>query len=40
MAAPDYFKQSGEILATDQAKLQEQEAKLAECYSRWETLEN
>jgi ATP-binding cassette subfamily F protein uup len=39
MAAPDFFKQAGTIIAAKQAELQSMEAELATAYSRWEELE-
>ena len=39
MAEPGYYRQPGEGLARDQARLRELEAKLAEAFTRWEALE-
>ena len=39
MAAADYFRQPGDVLARDKARLDEAERRLAEAYGRWETLE-
>ena len=39
MAAPDYFRQPGDLLARDQARLRDLEARLAAAFTRWEELE-
>jgi ABC transport system ATP-binding/permease protein len=39
MAVPDFYKQSGDIIAQTQKKLEQLERSLAENYSRWEKLE-
>ncbi len=39
MAEPDYFHQPGDMLARDQARLRDVEARLAEAFTRWEALE-
>jgi ABC transport system ATP-binding/permease protein len=39
MAVPDYFRQAGDVLARDQARLRDLEAQLAQAFARWETLE-
>ena len=39
MAAADYFRQPGDVLARDKARLDEAERRLTEAYGRWETLE-
>ncbi len=39
MAGPDYFRQPGEVLARDQARLRDCEARLAAAFTRWEALE-
>ena len=39
MANPDFFKQAGDVLAQEQAKLKELEENLASSYERWEELE-
>jgi ATP-binding cassette subfamily F protein uup len=39
MAAPDYFQQSGEQLASDHARLQHCQQELESKFSRWELLE-
>jgi len=39
-ALPDYYRQPGEILAADQARLRDLEARLAAAFTRWETLES
>lgn len=39
MAAPDYFKNSGEQMATDQNRLEELETELETAYGTWEELE-
>lgn len=39
MAAPDYFRQAGDVLARDQARLRDLEAQLAQAFARWEFLE-
>ena len=39
MAEPDYFRQPGDLLARDQARLRDLEARLAEAFMRWEALE-
>ena len=38
-AQPDYYRQPGEILAADQARLRDLEARLAAAFTRWEALE-
>ena len=39
MAEPEYFRQSGDLLARDQARLRDLEARLAAAFIRWEELE-
>ena len=39
MAEPGYFRQPGDVLARDQARLRDLESRLAEAFSRWESLE-
>jgi ATP-binding cassette subfamily F protein uup len=39
MAKPDYYRQPGDVLAREQARLQEAEGRLAEAFARWETLD-
>jgi ATP-binding cassette subfamily F protein uup len=39
MAEPEYFRQPGDLLARDQARLCELEARLAAAFARWEELE-
>jgi ATP-binding cassette subfamily F protein uup len=39
MAEPGYFRQAGDVLARDQARLHDLESRLAEAFSRWEALE-
>ena len=39
MAGPEYFRQSGEMLARDQSRLRDIEARLAASFARWEALE-
>jgi ATP-binding cassette subfamily F protein uup len=39
MAAPDFYRQPGEHIATEQAKLKQLDEALAAAYIRWETLE-
>ncbi len=39
MAEPGYFRQPGDVLARDQARLRDLEARLAAAFARWETLE-
>jgi ATP-binding cassette subfamily F protein uup len=39
MAEPGYFRQPGDLLARDQARLRDLEARLAEAFMRWEALE-
>ena len=39
MAMPDYYRQSGDLLARDQARLRDLESRLAAAFARWETLE-
>jgi len=39
MAGSDYFRQPGEVLARDQARLRDLEARLAAAFTRWEALE-
>jgi ATP-binding cassette subfamily F protein uup len=40
MAEPGYFRQAGDVLARDQARLHDLESRLAEAFSRWEALES
>ena len=39
MATPEYFRQPGDVLAGDQARLRDLEARLAVAFERWEQLE-
>jgi ATP-binding cassette subfamily F protein uup len=39
MAVPDYFRQAGDVLARDQARVRDLEAQLAQAFARWEALE-
>nr|VFK64428.1 MAG: ATP-binding cassette, subfamily F, uup [Candidatus Kentron sp. UNK]VFK71079.1 MAG: ATP-binding cassette, subfamily F, uup [Candidatus Kentron sp. UNK] len=39
MSSPDFYKQTGEEIATMTARLASVEAELANCYQRWEVLE-
>jgi ABC transport system ATP-binding/permease protein len=39
MAVPDYFRQAGDVLARDQARLRDLEAQLTQAFARWEALE-
>jgi ABC transport system ATP-binding/permease protein len=39
MAEPGYFRQPGDLLARDQARLRDLESRLAEAFARWEALE-
>ena len=39
MAAPDYFRQAGDLLARDKTKLDDLQARLDAAFVRWETLE-
>jgi ATP-binding cassette subfamily F protein uup len=39
MAEPDYFRQPGDVLATDQGRLRDLEARLRDAFTRWEALE-
>jgi ATP-binding cassette subfamily F protein uup len=39
MAGPDYYRQPGDVLASDRARLADLEARLATAFARWETLE-
>ena len=39
MAEPGYYKQAGDLLARDQARLCDLEARLAEAFARWEALD-
>jgi len=39
MAAADYYRQPGDVLARDQARLRDLEARLATAFTRWNTLE-
>ena len=39
MAGPDYFRQPGDVLARDQARLRDLEVRLAGAFTRWEALE-
>jgi ATP-binding cassette subfamily F protein uup len=38
MTAADYYRQPGDVLARDQARLRELEADLAAAFTRWESL--
>jgi ATP-binding cassette subfamily F protein uup len=40
MAEPGYFRQPGDLLARDQARLRDLEARLAAAFARWEALES
>jgi ATP-binding cassette subfamily F protein uup len=40
MAEPGYFRQPGDLLAREQARLRDLETRLAEAFSRWEALES
>ena len=39
MVAPDYYRQAGEVLAGDQARLRDLESRLTAAFTRWEALE-
>jgi len=39
MATPDYYRQPGDVLARDQQRLRDLEARLTAAFARWETLE-
>lgn len=39
MAEPDYYRQPGDLLARDQARLRDLELQLAAAFTRWEALE-
>ena len=39
MTAADYYRQPGDVLARDQARLHDLEARLATAFNRWNTLE-
>jgi ATP-binding cassette subfamily F protein uup len=39
MAAPDFYRQPGDVLAREKSRLEESERLLAAAYARWETLE-
>jgi ATP-binding cassette subfamily F protein uup len=39
MAEPGYYRQSGDVLARDQARLRDLESRHGEAFSRWESLE-
>jgi ATP-binding cassette subfamily F protein uup len=39
MAEPEYFRKPGDLLARDQARLRDLEARLAAAFARWEELE-
>jgi ATP-binding cassette subfamily F protein uup len=39
MAAPDYYRQPGDLLARDQARLRDLQSRLAAAFVRWEALE-
>jgi len=40
MAAPNYYRQPGDVLARDRGRLEEAERRLADAYARWESLES
>lgn len=40
MAEPEYYRQTGEKIADQQAKLNDLGVRLAAAYARWEELEN
>jgi ATP-binding cassette subfamily F protein uup len=40
MAGADYYRQPGELLARDQARLRDLEARLAAAFDRWQSLES
>jgi ATP-binding cassette subfamily F protein uup len=40
MGEPGYFRQAGDVLARDQARLHDLESRLAAAFSRWEALES
>jgi hypothetical protein len=39
MAAPDFYRQPGDVLAGHQSLLRESEQRLLTAFARWETLE-
>jgi ATP-binding cassette subfamily F protein uup len=39
MAAAEFYRQPGDVLARETARLQEEERRLAEAFARWESLE-
>ena len=39
MAEPGYYRQSGDVLARDQARLRDLESRHGEAFARWEGLE-
>jgi ATP-binding cassette subfamily F protein uup len=39
-ALPDYYRQTGEVLAADQARLRDLESRLTAAFARWEALES
>jgi ATP-binding cassette subfamily F protein uup len=39
MAAADYYRQPGDVLARDRSRLEDRERRLAEAFARWEALE-
>ncbi|MFM7137220.1 MAG: hypothetical protein ACKO1M_09160, partial [Planctomycetota bacterium] len=39
MAEPGYYRQPGDVLARDQARLHDLESRLAATFARWEDLE-
>jgi ATP-binding cassette subfamily F protein uup len=40
MQAPDYYRQPGDVLARENARLADTERRLADAYARWELLES
>jgi ATP-binding cassette subfamily F protein uup len=39
MAAPEYYRQAGDLLARERSRLEEREGRLTAAYARWEELE-
>lgn len=40
MAAAEYYRKSGDVLAHDQERLRDLEGRLREAFARWEALED
>ena len=39
MASPDFYRQPGDVLAREQARLDEAQQRLAAAFARWEVLD-